>query len=245
MQTPYSALSRIILLSLIAAVVAGCSEEARRSWHLQRAERYMKAGEVEKAKIEYLKVVQSDGQNATAFRQVGLIWLEQGALLRAAPYLVKARELAPNDVENRVALTRVYLAVGRLANGTKEASAILQQAPNNGEALLYLAKAAQTPQELEFARQQLEKFPERDSVWAHLAAANFALRKQDAAAVENELRRAVASDPHSPPAHLALASYLLQKDPAQAGAEFKAAADAAPLRSEARCGPVAGRSRSE
>ncbi len=234
MQTHRPFFTRIILLALLAAAIAGCSGEARRSWHLQRADRYMKAGELEKAKIEYLKVAQSDPQNAMAFRQVGRIWLEQGALLRAAPYLVRARELAPNDVENRAALTRVYMAVGQLANANKEATAILQQIPNHGEALFYLSKAAQTPQEVESARQQLEKFPERDSAWAHLAMANFALRKQDAAGVETELRRAVVVNPQLSPAHLALGAYLLQKNPADAATEFKAAADGAPARSEAR-----------
>ncbi len=234
MQTSRSILTRVLALSILAAIATGCSAGARRSWHLQRADRYMQAGEDEKAKIEYLKVLQSDPQNAAAFRQVGRIWLEQGSPLRAGPFLVKARELAPNDVEAHVALARVYLFAGQLTNATKEAFAALQQAPGNGDALIFLTKTAQTPGEIRIAEQQLAKFPERDSVSAHIAAANLALRKQDLAAVQNELQRAIMEDPKSSAAHLALATYLLQKEPAQAAAEFKAAAELAPPRSESR-----------
>ena len=45
---------RILIVLLAAATLAGCSVEARKALHLQRGEDYFKAGEYEKAKIEYM-----------------------------------------------------------------------------------------------------------------------------------------------------------------------------------------------
>ena len=55
---------------LAAATLAGCSVEARKALHLQRGEDYFKAGDYEKAKIEYMNLLQVDPQSATFFPSV-------------------------------------------------------------------------------------------------------------------------------------------------------------------------------
>jgi hypothetical protein len=45
---------RILIVLLAAATLAGWSVEARKALHLQRGEDYFKAGDYEKAKIEYM-----------------------------------------------------------------------------------------------------------------------------------------------------------------------------------------------
>src|SRR5215218_4254184 len=127
----------LVKLSLVVValfLVAGCTAEARKSRHLDRAEKYFQAQQYEKAKIEYMNVLRADGQNARAFHRMGVIWSEQGAPLRAGPFLARARELAPDDIDNRLRLARVFLAARALADCRNEALAILERAPTNGEA---------------------------------------------------------------------------------------------------------------
>jgi len=213
-------------------VLSSCSPAARKARALERADRYFKAGDYDKAKIEYMNVLRLDHQNAMAFQQLGVIWFEEGAPLRATPFLFKARELAPNVVENRVRVARLFMSVGQLTEARKEAIAIVQQSPANGEALRVLAEAAHLQEEIDQAEQQLLKSPDRDNVSCQVASADLAIRKGDLNSAERAVQRALELDPKSSPAHFAMATVrLLQKDPPRAEQEFKAAADLAPSRS--------------
>src|SRR5690242_16135905 len=91
---------RWLTLCLAAVTLAGCSPAAKKARALERADRYFKAGDYDKAKIEYMRALRVDGKDARAYQQLGAIWLEQGAPLRAAPFILKARELAPNALDN-------------------------------------------------------------------------------------------------------------------------------------------------
>src|SRR5207245_319043 len=78
-----------VLLALVLALgISGCSKQARQASLQARADGYFKAGEYDKAKIEYMNLLREDNKNATAFHQIGLIWFEQGAPLQAFPFLL-------------------------------------------------------------------------------------------------------------------------------------------------------------
>ncbi len=234
MQTP-RILLRIVTLALAVTVITGCSKEAKKTRFLAEADNYFKAGDYDKAKVSYLKVVSLDPQNALAFERIGTMWLEDGSPLRAATFLAKANELAPKDDQNQIRLAQCYLAMGRFADAKKEALKVLEQFPANGDAIVALTEAAQTREDLEEAEQHLQKFPEKNSVPFYLASANLFLRQGDLAAAENALRQALTADPKSAAAHMALGDLnLLKKDQKQAGEEFKKAAELAPVRSMER-----------
>jgi len=235
MQTLRDRVPKIITLMLVAVILSGCFAAARKSRILERADRYFKAGEYDKAKIEYLNLVRADPQNATAFEKLGTIWFEEGAPLRAAAFLIKTRELAPNNLDNRAKLARVFMSIGQNAEARKEAVTILQQSPANDEGILILANTDGTKEDVADTEQQLQKFPQRDDVSLQLALASVALQKQDLVSADNALQRALALDPKSSPAHLAMASFhLVKKDQTKASEEFKTAAELAPARSTAR-----------
>ncbi len=94
----------VTAISLVAATIGGCHLPGRKSRVIARADRYFKAGEYDKAKIEYLNLLRLDQQNVTAFQQLGFIWYEQGDPLRAIPFLLRARQLAPKNVTARAKL---------------------------------------------------------------------------------------------------------------------------------------------
>src|SRR5205085_2115723 len=171
-------------------------------------------------------------RDANAYARIGAIWTEEGAPLRAGAFLIKALELAPNDTVTRLNLARVYLGVGRTADARKEAMTVLEKAPDNGEALIALVDASRTPEEISAAEEQLEKLPQRDSAYYHLAAGEIAAKKSGLSAAEAALQRAAAADPNLAGAHSALgALYLARKDNEKAEIELEKAAKLAKVRS--------------
>ena len=228
-------LFKIVTLTLAAALIASCSKEAKKTRFLAEADSYFKAGNYDKAKVSYLNVVRLDPQNALAFERIGAMWLEAGAPLRAAPFLAKATELAPKNDQNRIRLARCYLAIGRFADASKQALKVLEQIPDNGDAIIALTEAARSNEDIQAAEEQLERYPKKDNVSFHLASANLFINSANLAAAENSLRQALTANPNSSAAHMAMGDlYLLKKDQKQAGEEFKKAAELAPVRSMER-----------
>src|SRR4029077_18867514 len=129
-------------------------------------------------------------------------------------------------------LASVLLVLGGAEQARKEALAILQQSPTEGEALIVLGNSTLSKEQIEDTEEQLRQIKPPDSANLHLVLANLALRKGDLSTAENELQRALTADPKSAPAHMAMANLrVLQKDMDRAGQEFKTAAELAPVRS--------------
>src|SRR5437660_3430406 len=226
---------RLIASLVMVLVTCSCTSEMKKSRYLARAQRYFKAGEYDQAKIEYLKVLQTDSGNAVAYARCGAMWADEGVPLRAAAFLLKARELAPEDLDNRYKLALVYLQVGQANEDFKEATAILKQAPVSGPALAILAETSVTPEQKQTAEQELRKFPGHDNPYVEIANAALAFRKGDLANAEVALNHALSLDPKCMQAHIGLAHVsLTKKDNARAGQELKAAADLCPVRSRER-----------
>ena len=225
-------LFRIVTLILAILLVTACSKEARKARLLGEADNYFKAGNYDKAKLAYLNALRLDPQNGLAFERIGAMWQDDGAPLRAAGFLKKASELDPKNVQTRIRLARCYVATGHFNDGTKEALKVLEQAPDNGDAIITLTEAARSKEDIEAAEEQLQKFPKKNDASFYLASANLLFNSGNPAGASNALQQALAADPKSAAAHMAMGNvYLLQKDLKQAGEEFKKAADLAPVRS--------------
>lgn len=226
---------KILAAALIAVLIAGCSAKAKQERDLRRADGYFKAGEYDKAKIEYLNLLRKDPQNVTAIQQLGVIWSEQGAPLRAFPFLIKAKEAAPDNLDTRLKLAIAYLSAGQVDDARKEVLAILQESPSHDEAVLLLADTARGAEEVVETEQHLQEYGNREKASFHLASANLFLRKGDVPSAESSVQRAMTLDPKSQAAHLAMATlFMVQKKPELAGEQFKIAADLSPIRSNAR-----------
>ena len=225
-------LFKIVTLILAIFLITACSKEARKVRLLDEANVYFKAGNYDKAKVAYLNVIRLDPQNALAFERIGAIWQDDWAPLRAAAFLKKASELDPKNVENRTRLARCYVAMGLFKDAQKEALKVLEQAPDNGDAMIVLAEAARSKEDIQAAEEQLQKFPKKNDVSFYLAVANLSFSGGDLSTAVTALQQALAADPKSSRAHMALGDlYLFHKDKKQAGEEFKKAAELAPIRS--------------
>jgi tetratricopeptide (TPR) repeat protein len=225
-------LFRIVTLILAILLVTACSKEAGKARLLGEADNYFKAGNYDKAKLAYLNALRLDPQNGLAFERIGAMWQDDGAPLRAAAFLKRASDLDPKNVQNRIRLARCYVATGHFNEGTKEALKVLEQAPDNSDAIITLTEAARSKEDIEAAEKQLQKFPKKNDVSFYLAAANLSFSGGDLSTAVNALQQALAADPKSSAAHMAMGNlHLVQKDLKQAGEEFKKAADLAPVRS--------------
>jgi tetratricopeptide (TPR) repeat protein len=220
---------------LFICVGLGCTPAAKRSRALERAEHYFKNGDYDKARIEYLNLLRLDQMNPTAIKQLGTIWFEDGDPLRALPYLKAARDLDQNNLDIRTKLASALFMLGEPVEARKEALSILRQSPSNSEAILTLAESVRTEQELKEVEQQIQQIKVPESSALHLIQGNLALRKNDAAAAEKELQRALDLEPKSSVVHMVMANlYLSRKELHRAGEELKAAAELAPIRSPHR-----------
>jgi tetratricopeptide (TPR) repeat protein len=226
---------RLIALLVLVLVTCSCTSEIKKSRYLARADRYFKDGEYDQAKIEYLKVLRVDSGNAVAYARCGAMWADEGVPLRAVAFLLKARELAPADLDNRYKLALVSLRVGQANEAFKEATEILKQGPGNGPALAILAETSVTPELSQTAEQELQKFPQHDNPYFEVATAALAIRKGDLDRAETALNHALSLDPKCAQAHTGLAQVsLTKKDNVRVEQELKVAADLSPVRSRER-----------
>ncbi len=227
--------SALLAVLLTVGLLTGCSKEAKKARLLKQADADYQQGEYDKAQIEYLNLLRLDRSDPTPYERLGRIWFEEGAPLRAAPYLLKSRELDPKNVASRIRLARVFVAIGQRDQAIQEALSVLKQSPGTGDALVVMAEAAQTAEQRAHLDEQLRTFPNRNDASFQLATATVAIQKRDRESAEKALQRALKLDPRSPVAHSFMAGYwLLNREPKKAREELKTAAELAPLRSAER-----------
>lgn len=236
--SPHKFLRRsfLILGSAIALAVAwsGCGK-ANKAAHLKAANDHYARGQYEKAEIEYKNVMQAEPRNPDAVVQLGLIYAEEGRLRLAIPFLIKARELKPDNLVVRRKLSVLYNVFGKAKEARAEALYILDHQPSDADAPLLLMEASLgKPEDLLAARQRLQRLPAgaADSAPVLSALAIADARERNLPAAEAKLKKAVAADPKFAAVYSILGSlYRSQKDLPKAEEAFKAAAELAPLRS--------------
>ena len=77
-------------------VLTGCKAGKDVSQFMQKGETFLTAGELEKAKIEFLNVLRLQSTNTLALTRLAKINFDQGATLQALPLLIRLKDLAPN-----------------------------------------------------------------------------------------------------------------------------------------------------
>jgi len=156
------------LLLLIGLLLAGgCdrSPEAKKARHLERGDRYFKKEQYREAVIEYRNVLRIEPTNPRAFEGLGLSHYQLGEAGQAFRYLLKAQELNPNNVDVRLKLGTIYLAGRRPEEAEAEAAFVLEKDPKNLEALILLAGAADTPEELAPLADLAGRIRQNGAIW--------------------------------------------------------------------------------
>lgn len=226
-------------LGIVLLFVMGCnrSPAEKKTRHLERGDQYYSQQRYREAVLEYRNALRIESDNAHAIQRLGLAYYQLGEMGPSFPFLLKTRELVPDDLEARLKLGTMYLAGRKNAEARNEASFILERDPKNLDALLLWAGAAETPQEVTEALTRLEAAEVQfgDRARPYLALGALYLRKKELGKAEDAFKRAVTVDAKSIEARTLLANfYLAKRDTASAEQEFKAAAAIAPAGSPSR-----------
>src|ERR1700753_1956166 len=112
-----SRFGRLAALSLAFAVAAsglsGCGgAQARAARHLEKGREYLAADDLQKARIEFLNVLQLSPKDTEAHVDLGIVDEKLGHIREAAQYYQAAIDLKPDDPTARARLARVYLLAG-------------------------------------------------------------------------------------------------------------------------------------
>jgi tetratricopeptide (TPR) repeat protein len=224
-------------------LMMACSSESRAQRHLERGNELFERGDFEAARLEYLNVIRLRPTDAVAIRRVGTILQEQGAALLAVPYILRAAELEPGDVDLRVRAATASMSAGDVTNALKHAWAALDLDPKAEGAVLLVVEAPVPPgidepaQWIEELRQRLAAYHQKagEAAVHHLAEAVFALRREERDPARALLERALALDDQLAPAHYMQGTFLeAAGDYTAADAAYRRAAELSPARSQRR-----------
>lgn len=221
-------------LGLAGTLIAGCSRESKKANFEQRAAAHFKAGDYDRAELEYKNLLRLDPTNRVALRNLGIMFHEQGRLAHSFRLLSDARKNFPDDVEVWLKYATALLSGGQAKESRTEVVQILALQPANQEAMLLLVDSSVNSNDVHEAQQRLTSLPpaSREVSAYHVAWGTLQLRNRDTNAAAESFRKALALDPKSRVAHMAMGGmYALGRDTNSALAEFKAAADLAPPRS--------------
>jgi predicted Zn-dependent protease len=133
------------LLAAVALLAGGCSKQSTAKRHLEQGQKYLAAGEYDKAEIEFQNVMRVSHTNVAAVRALGQMYFEGENLMPSLAFLNTAKKLDPNDVQSRARVSRVYLTAGAVKEAREEAAFVLDRSPTNEIAMLtYVDSFAQT-----------------------------------------------------------------------------------------------------
>ena len=223
----------------LAAVTAlmvfntGCTAKAKKIYHENRADKFYAAGQLDQAEIEYLNVLHDAPGDTHAIGRLGLIYFEQGRMELAAPYIRKGSELATNDLDLRLKLGFIYVAMGKLDDARAAADFVIDRRPQDPEAPLLLVQAVGTRKEIAAAQAHLQNLATAgDHPALEVALGMLAFREHDLKSADASFKHALALDPKFSPAFAGLATLSIAgNDLTNAEINFQAAADDAPDRS--------------
>ena len=225
-------------MAILSLLGAGCSK-IKFARHEQRADKYFAAGDLSRAEVEYLNALRISHTNAHAIARLGVIYFKQGCLGRAYPFVAKACEYYPNDLDLRIKLGTIDLGARKLKEARDVATFVLGKSPTNSEAPLLLVESTSSTAEKDQARKQLETLSRQIGQTAplQLAFGELSFRAGDLNAAETAYKRAQELDPKSSRAYFALGNlYAAQNKLKEADEALKNAADLAEARSTERLG---------
>lgn len=219
--------------ALVIIAVTGCTGGARRNYYLEQADRLFKACDYDKAELQYLNVLRIDPQNSEAFGRLGLIYYDEGRFQKAAPYLYKGSQLNTNNLDLRLKLAQIYLAVGMLKEAHNQAQFVLDQNPGNPEAPVLFAQSAIKKNDIAETRKELQaRARSHDTAPLETGLGILAAHEHDFRNALLAFQRALALDAHCADAYGALGNTFAEQGQfKQAESSFKAAADCAEPRS--------------
>lgn len=182
----HAALAGALALALL--VLSGCGgAESRRASHIQRGREYLAHGDFAKAGVEFRNAVQIAPRDPQARLLAGLAAEKLSRWREAAGLYQSVVELAPENVEARVDLGRLYALGGAPEQALKLIEPALAKHPDAAALLTVRALARGRLKDLDGARADAERAVQlapNDENAVALLAAMYRERGQNARAVQ-------------------------------------------------------------
>lgn len=224
-------------IMILTPAVGGCdgsSPEAKKAAHRERAASYFEKGQFQEALIEYRNVTQIDPQDADAHYRSALTYLKLGGipnLQGAFAELTRSVELDKTNQDAQLKLGELYMLGNEPAKARGQADIVLVSAPENTEGLILRGRSLVNEKRYQEGIAELKKAIDLDpqNIHTHIDLARAYYAANDPASAEKVLKDALASNPRSAEAMLALGDFQTTiGKPNQAEITYKKALDLAP-----------------
>jgi len=231
----YATLLSLVLASALA--LSGCANpEKAKAEHLTKGEAYLKESKFQEAVLEFRNAVQIDDKLAAGYWGLARAYegLQRGQ--ESFEALRKTIELDANNLDARVKLGTIYLALSRgkpdlVAEAERLAKEVLQKEPNHIEGHILTANIFFAQNQNDKALEELNRAVELDPkrVESYMSLARFYIVTNDQAKAEETFKRAISINNNSAMGHTEYGKFLLQVNrPAEAEVEFQKAVEVEP-----------------
>jgi Tfp pilus assembly protein PilF len=203
----------------------GCgSSHSRFETYMASGHRFLAAGNLEKASVEFRNALQIEPRNVDAFYFNGQVAERRGNIREAVDYYQGAVDVQPTDDRARAALAKVYVLAGATQAALQVISPGLLNHPDNPDLLAARAAARHQLKDNGEAREDAERAvklaPTNENAIAVLSA--LALRAGDEALAVSLVSGAVTKAPASIDLRRILASvYLATGQPVKAEEQMR------------------------
>jgi Tfp pilus assembly protein PilF len=212
-----------LVTSLALGFTTGCSRDPnkQKQKYLESGKRYESEGKLREAIIQFSNALKVDRNFSDAHYELAKVYLKQGSMLPAYAELLRAVDLAPNNIHARIDLGNLQLAGNAPDKATEQARAVLALDNRNADAYALLSGIAARKGDHAEAMTQIQKALSIDPNRATFHTAMGMLQSSDpttAGQAEEQMRKAVSLDDKNVASHIVLAA-MLQKKGDFAGAE--------------------------
>lgn len=220
-----SRFGRLEYAALVAALIcalAGCgNSHSRYQGYIERGRRYLTAGNLDKASVEFRNALQIEPRNDEALYLNGRVAERRGNLREAVEYFQSAVDVDPKDVRARAGLAKLFVLAGAGQRALETVSPGLLERPDDPDLLAARAAALHELKDDFEARRDAERAvqlsPTNENAISVLAALD--LRAGDTDRAVRLVHDAVAKVPDSIELHSILASVYLAAGQSQNAAE--------------------------
>ena len=205
-------LIQIIVLTLAVGLVAGCHTDpnVRKKKYLASGDRYSAEGKYRDAAIQYENSLKADKNYAPAHFALAKAYLHMGSFAAAFREFSRTVDLQPTNYEARIDMGTMLLTAGKVDDADKQAQAALAGDPKNPDVHSLLSAIAyrrgDTKKAVDEINQAIKLDPNRAAFWDNLGVLQSKDPTQRSAA-EASFKKAVAVNPKSVDAHIALSRF--------------------------------------
>src|SRR6516164_11076567 len=225
-----------------AWILSGCTRHpnARKQAYYRAAVRYFAKGNYEAAAVELRNAIRIDPRYTDAHYEMARCDLKLGLLQQAYEELNSTIELDPQHWKAQIDIGNLLLTSGKGDDARQKAQLVLAKDRNNADALALLANVEESEGHHDQALADMSRSVEiADTAPKHLNRALLEERAKQATEAEQDYKKAIAIDPKSAQAALALEGfYARQRRFADAELQARRAIDLSPKDPVARAALV-------